>query len=134
MSIKIFVHTLSKRAETSALLDTGATENFINKQYARRTRIPFKRLVKPRKIINVDGTENVAGTIRFYTDLEVQTGTAKRKMRFFLTGLSDRNVILRYPWFAAVQPKIHWAQGWINFTQLPVVLKTEAAAKTVFLP
>ena len=68
MSIKIFVHTLSKRAETSALLDTGATENFINEQYVRRTRIPFKRLVKPRKIINMDGTENVVGTIRFYTD------------------------------------------------------------------
>ena len=134
MSIRIFVHTLSKRAETSALLDTGATENFINEQYARRIRIPFKRLVKPRKIINVDGTENVAGTIRFYTDLEVQTGTSKRKMRFFLTGLGDRNVILGYPWFAAVQPKIHWARGWIDFTQLPVVLRTEAAAKTVFLP
>ena len=77
MSIKIFVHTLSKRAETSALLDTGATENFINEQYARRTRIPFKRLAKPRKIINVDGTENVVGTIHFYTDLEVQTSATK---------------------------------------------------------
>ena len=109
-------------------------ENFINEQYARRTRIPFKRLVKPRKIINVDGTENMAGTIRFYTDLEVQTGTTKRKMRFFLTGLGDCNIILEYPWFAAVQPKIHWAQGWIDFTQLPVVLKTEVAVKTMFLP
>ena len=102
MSIRIFVHTLSKRAETSTLLDTGATENFINEQYARKTRIPFKRLVKPRKIINVDGTENVAGMIRFYTDLKVQTGMTKRKMRFFLTGLGDRNVILGYPWFAAI--------------------------------
>ena len=35
MSIKVFVHTLSKRAETSALLDTGATENFINEAYVR---------------------------------------------------------------------------------------------------
>ena len=109
-------------------------ENFINKQYARRIRLPFKRLVKPRKIINVDGMENMAGMIRFYTDLEVQTGTTTRKMQFFLTGLGDCNVILGYPWFAAVQPKIHWAQGWIDFTQLPVVLKTEAAVKTLFLP
>ena len=134
MSIKVFVHTLSKRAETSALLDTGATENFINEAYARKTCIPFKRLVKPRKIINVDGTPNVLGTIRFYTDLEVQTGTTKRKMRFFLTGLGDRDVILGYPWFTAVQPRIHWARGWIDFTQLPVVLRTEAAARTKFLP
>jgi hypothetical protein len=134
MSIKIFVHTLSKRAETSALLDTGAMENFINEAYARRSRLLFKRLVKPRKIINVDGTPNILGTIHFYTDLEVQTGATKRKMRFFLTGLGDRDVILGYPWFAAVQPKIHWAKGWIDFSQLPVVLRTEAAARTKFLP
>jgi hypothetical protein len=89
MSIKIFVHTLSKRAETSALLDTGATENFINERYTRKICIPFKQLIKLRKIINVDGTENVAGTIKFYTDLEVQTGASKRKMCFFLTGLED---------------------------------------------
>ena len=78
--------------------------------------------------------ENMAGTIRFYTNLEVQTGTTKRKMWFFLTGLGDRNLILGYPWFAAIRPRIHWAQGWIDFTQLPVVLRTEAAAKTLFLP
>jgi hypothetical protein len=125
MSVKIFVHTLSKRAKTSALLDTGATENFINEAYARKTCIPFKRLVKLRKIIDVDGTPNILGTIRLYTDLQVQTGTIKQKMRFFLTGLGERDIILgypMYPWFAAVQPKIHWARGWIDFTQLPVVL------------
>ena len=85
MSIRIFVHTLSKRAETSALLDMGATENFINEAYTRKACIPFKQLVKPRKIINVDGTENVASTIKFYTDLKVQTGSTKQKMHFFLT-------------------------------------------------
>ena len=55
-------------------------------------------------------------------------------MWFFLTGLGDRNIILGYPWFAAVQPRIHWARGWIDFTQLPVVLRTKVAAKTLFLP
>jgi hypothetical protein len=70
---------LSKRAKTSALLDMGATENFINETYVQKTCIPFKQLVKPRKIINIDRTENVAGTIRFYTNLEVQTGSSKRK-------------------------------------------------------
>ena len=39
----------------------------------------------------------MAGTIHFYTNLEVQMGMTKRKMRFFLTGLGDRNVILQYP-------------------------------------
>ena len=54
-------------------------------------------------------------------------------MWFFLTGLGDCNVILGYPWFTVVQPRIHWARGWIDFTQLLVVLRTEAATKTMFL-
>jgi hypothetical protein len=31
-------------------------------------------------------------------------------------------MILGYPWFTAVQPKIDWAKGWIDYTQLPIVI------------
>jgi len=73
ISIRVFLHTSNKRAETTALLDSGATENFINKRYARWLRLPFKRLAKPRAVYNVDGSKNSQGDIKFYTDLEVQT-------------------------------------------------------------
>ena len=55
---------------------------------------------------------------------EVQTRQEKRMMRFFLTNLGPQNIILGYPWFAASQPKINWAKGWMDYTQLPVVLRT----------
>src|SRR6202789_1725156 len=61
MSIRVFIHTMSKRAETPALLDSGATENFINHQYATHLRLPTKRLEKARKVYNVDGTLNKKG-------------------------------------------------------------------------
>jgi hypothetical protein len=32
------------------------------------------------------------------TDLEVQTGSKKRTMRFFLTDLGNQQLILGYPW------------------------------------
>jgi hypothetical protein len=44
-------------------------------------------------------------------------------MRFFLTDLGPQRLILGYPWFAAVQPRIDWARGWIDYEQLPVVIK-----------
>ena len=34
MTLCIFIHSRSKRAETVALLDSGATENFMNIRYA----------------------------------------------------------------------------------------------------
>jgi hypothetical protein len=37
-------------------------------------------------------------------------------------------MILGYPWFAAVQPKIDWAKGWIDYSHLPIVLRTTDAA------
>ena len=104
MSIRVFLHTLSKRAEASTLLDSGATENFINKGYARWLRIPFKRLQTPREVYNVDGTPNKNSRIEFFTDLEVRTGEQRTKMRFFLTELGPQKMILGYPWFAAAQP------------------------------
>jgi len=133
MSIKVYLHISSKRAKTSALLDSGATENFINYQYAQQLCLPVKRLAIPRKVFNVDGTTNQKGDITFYSDLEVQTGEKRTNMCFFLTKLGSQRMILGYPWFAAMQPKIDWAKGWIDYTQLPIVIKTPNAHKSTFV-
>ena len=90
MSIRVYLHTSNKRAETPALLDSGATENFINHRYATHMRLPVKRLLTPRKVFNVDGTLNKKGDIQFYTDLEVKTGQKHTNIRFFLTDLGPQ--------------------------------------------
>jgi Aspartyl protease len=92
MSIQVFIHTMSKRAKTPALLDSGATENFINHQYATHLQLPTKRLEKARKVYNVDGTLNKKGDILFYTDLKVRTGQKYTNMRFFLTDLGPQRL------------------------------------------
>jgi hypothetical protein len=51
----------------------------------------------PRKLFNVDSTENKAGELRFYTDLQVQTGMTKTQLRFFLSDLGEHKVIMGYP-------------------------------------
>ena len=134
MSIKVYVNTLNKRAETAALLDSGATENFITTHYANWLRLPIKQLPRARKVCNVDGTSNKQGNITHFTDLEVQTGAKRVKMRFFLTDLGEQKVILGYPWFAAMQPKVDWACAWIDYEQLPVVLRMPNAHKAIFSP
>ena len=49
-------------------------------------------------------------------------GNKKMWLQFFLTDLADQKAILRYPWFAATQSKIDWGWGWINSSQLPLIL------------
>ena len=40
MQLCLFIHLSQKRAETTALLDSGVTENFINMQYAKELHLP----------------------------------------------------------------------------------------------
>ena len=60
MTLHVFIHSSSKRAETTALVDSGATENFIHKDYAKRLGMPIQNMKEGRKLFNVDGTENKA--------------------------------------------------------------------------
>jgi hypothetical protein len=132
MTLRVFVHSRSKRAETIALLDSGATENFININYAQKMNLPIRRLTQERRLFNVDGTPNKAGTLKYYTDIVTRTGTKHMRLRYFLTDLGDYQVILGYPWFASVQPQIDWAKGWIDYQQLPIMLQTDNVEKAVF--
>jgi hypothetical protein len=127
MTVRVYVNSVAKRTDTLTLIDSGATENFMSQDYARYARLPMKQLATPRKVFNVDGTLNRNGNITHYTDLELRTGKQRRIIRFFLTNLGEQKMILGYPWFAAVQPKIDWAKGWIDYSHLPIVLRTTDA-------
>src|SRR5712672_1890705 len=109
MNLRTYIHAAHRRTETAALLDSGATENFMNLTYAKWLKLPFKCLAQERPLFNVDGSTNKSGSIKHYTDLEMQTGSKRTNMCFFLTDMGDHKVILGYPWFAANQPKIDWA-------------------------
>ncbi len=134
MTVHVFIHSNTKRAKTISLLDLGATENFLNLDYTKWLNLLIKWLPFPRKLFNVDGTENKAGQLQFYTDLAIWTGPTTTTMRFFLTQLGEHKAILGYPWFAAIQPKINWKRGWIDHTQLPIVFKAPDTAKAQFVP
>ena len=134
MTIRFTVHSIAKRANAIALVDSGVTENFMNLTYARWLRLPVKKMAQPRKLFNVDGTENKAGELQFYTDLHVRTGPEVTTLRFFLTELGEHKAILGYPWFVATQPKIDWKRGWIDHTQLPIILRAPNAKRATFTP
>ena len=108
MTVRFYVHSIAKRDEAISLLDSGATENFINLLYTKWLKLPIKQLEKPRKLFNMDGTKNRSSKLCFYTDLQVYTGGQNIDLRFFLSDLGEYKAILGYPWFAATQPKIDW--------------------------
>ena len=134
MTIRFYIHSITKRAKSVALLDSGATENLMNLSNAKWLRLPIKQLARTRKLFNEDGTENKSSELKYYTDLNVKTGSQTMTLSFFLTDLGEHKAILGYSWFAAVQPNIDWKRGWINHTQLPIILQAPNAKKATVVP
>ena len=70
-----------------ALLDSGATDNFIDQRTIERLHIPTRRLDRPRILYNVDKTENQSGRITKYVDLEITRGMQVKVQRFYVANL-----------------------------------------------
>jgi len=97
--------------EETALLDSGATENFINHATVTRLRLGTKKLNFQRPVYNIDGTMNKHGTITHACDLMVKQGNKKVRQCFYVSNLGKDRFILGYPWFRAFNPDINWANA-----------------------
>ena len=54
-------------AEENALLDSGATENFMDQRMVKRLGIGLRPMKEPQRVFNINGTENKHGTLTHYT-------------------------------------------------------------------
>jgi len=52
-----------KECATSTLVDSGASENFIDRAYAEASRIQMQQKAVPRRVLTVDGSEVTGGPI-----------------------------------------------------------------------
>jgi hypothetical protein len=106
----------------------------MNLEYAKYLRLPIQHLKEPRKLYDVDSTPNQSRELQYFTNLQVQTGTQRSTLCFFLLNLGENKVILGYPWFVAFQPRIDRKRGWIDHSQLPIIFRTSDAIRAQFLP
>ena len=61
-----------KIAETTALVDRGATICCIDLHFVQRMKWPLQRLGRPIEAQNGDGTSNKGGMIRYQVDLNLR--------------------------------------------------------------
>ena len=113
MRIRLTFKMISTVARDKALLDSGATKNFLDLQTWKELRIGHFQLEKPIPIQNVDGTTNSAGNIKYFCWLKVRIKNCKRRMKFFLTNLENDWFILGYLFLKEFNPKIDWEKAWL---------------------
>ncbi len=80
-----------------ALINSGATKNFIDPRTVSQMKLPTKKLDRDQTIHNIDGTTNSTGNITWKCVLNVQTKGQNKELEFFITNLGQDRVVLGYP-------------------------------------
>ena len=123
MHVPVSLHTSYSMADKKALVDSGATNNFMNPCFTEQMKLGTQKLPQLCKIWNIDGSLNKGGLLTNYIDLEVQTKNDCKIMHFLVTDLGE-DIILGYPWLAMFEPPITWGTATINILSLPIILQT----------
>src|SRR5271169_340345 len=93
------------RRSTKALVDCGATGQFLDSKYVTENRIPTRTLSRPIEVFNVDGTSNEAGMIREIADLVLRYDGHSERVQFAVTQLGKQTAILGFTWLEKHNPK-----------------------------
>ena len=124
MKIPVSFRTSHAMTDKRIPVDSGATDNFIDPRLVTRLGLGTRLLKRPRKIWNIDRTNNQAGMLTQYIDLSVRTGKREEYMRFLVTSLGNEDLILGYPWLTTFKPQFNWTNGVIDTSYLPIVIRS----------
>jgi hypothetical protein len=105
------LYSKSLRSSIDALLDSGATDNFISPLIVNRFKIETFQLPRPKIVRNVDGSKNSIGPMTDAVNLEVHYHNQIVPLRFYVMNLGSDEMLLGMPFLAAYNPDINWQDG-----------------------
>ena len=124
MKVPVTIKTSYNTAKVPSLVDSGATDNFIHPRTVQQLHLGTSLLDKPKKLFNVDDTQNKAGSVTQCVNLSVNTNQKERQMCFLVSDIGRENLILGYPWLAAFEPCFKWKEGTLNPQYLPITCQS----------
>jgi hypothetical protein len=102
-----------------ALLDSGATDSFIDKGMIDQYGLKVKTLDHPIPVFNADGGRNKLGDITGYVDLEMKIGDHKEVIRLHATSLGQQHIFIGHDWLRKHNPDINWETGEVTMSRCP---------------
>ena len=117
--LPIKLATGSKIVKTTALIDCGATGNFIDISLLSKVNFPLQCLPKPIHTYNIDGTANVKGTIKWKAQMDILFSHSKETTNLMVLSLGKQQVILGMPWLHKWNPRINWISNTVSIPKSP---------------
>src|SRR5271155_3630894 len=103
----------------NALVDCGATGEFIDRHYAKSCRFHLLKLSKPIPVYNIDGTPNEAGSVTEVVDLILRYKNHLERTLFAVSSLGKQKLILGHSWLHKHNPEINLATGEVKMSRCP---------------
>jgi hypothetical protein len=100
---------------TTALIDCGASENFIDKAYTAANEIPTQRKAIPRRVLTVDGSEVTGGPVTHDAQVGMTINHHTEDIRLHCITIGNAPVILGLPWLKLHNPTIDWRAHRLSF-------------------
>ena len=104
-----------------ALLDSGATEMFMDKKMAAKYGFRLQKLERPVMVRNVNGMNNSGGAITHQVEVNLYYKSYVERIRMDVCNLGKTDVILEMPWLQAHNPEINWKIGEVKITRCPLL-------------
>ena len=140
MQFPIRLQYRARTITTTALIDCGATGNFIDPSLVNRLLLPSQAIL-PLLAFNIDGTVNKQGWITAATTVHCQAADFKDNLMLMIVGLGQSQVILGMPWLTKHNPHIDWEKKTVTLnaehirkTTLSMELTITAHKDEVTLP
>jgi hypothetical protein len=111
MKANVTIQSKDFKATTFALINSGATDNFISPYIVNRHILPQYQLPRPRIVRNVDGSINSMKEVTHMIVLRFNYKEQDVFQCFFIINLGTDDMILGYTVLEASNPTLDWTTG-----------------------
>lgn len=91
---------------TKAIIDSGATSNYIHKTFVNKCNLQTEKLPNQQPLCNVDGSQNQIAMMTDHVDLLMDINGMTTNSDFKVADLYDNDIIIGLPWLKNVVPDI----------------------------
>ncbi len=120
-----------QKVHAEALIDSGATTNFINFAFVKKHNLEMKQVATPLKVSNSDGTINKQGQITHQVFAKISLGGYVSSHKLYVINLGDKDMMIGYTYLHQHNPEIDWTAGTLRFTRCPVQFTTNVCKNTI---
>ena len=120
LSVEIRTTDTSELHSIKALLDSGATGSFIDRDFVCLKGINTQTLSYNILVFNINGSPNEAGQISEIVNVLLCYKTHSERMLLAISSLGKQSLILGYNWLKDHNLKVDWEKGEVKMTCYPL--------------